>query len=135
MARFMLSTTSHISFHPLPSAALYPLGPNRRTEREPGVPGKEDPGVLRHLGDERVDHRAAHRLGIDGREVRLRQQIAHYLGGLAGVDEVVDDQHALAVAAADARDLVRDALDQLEVALGLVAVALHAHGLDHPDAE
>ena len=56
--------------------------------------------------------RPAHRLGVDGREMRLGQEVAHHLGGLAGVDEVIDDQHALAVAAADANNVGGDALDQ-----------------------
>src|SRR5882672_4046677 len=44
-----------------------------RLEREAGVPGEEDPGVLRHLGDEGIDHRLAQRLGVDAGEMRLGQ--------------------------------------------------------------
>ena len=80
----------------------------------PSVPGKIDPGVLRHLGDEGVDHRPAHRLGVDGGEMRLRQDVAHDLGGLAGVDQVVDDQHALPAPAAELDDRVGHALEHAE---------------------
>ena len=45
---------------------------DRRLEGQPHIPREVDPGVLRHLGDEGVDQRPAHRLGIDGREMRLR---------------------------------------------------------------
>src|ERR1051325_4895296 len=88
------------------------LGPafaDRRQERKPGVPGKIDPGVLRYLGDEGVDQRPAHRLGVDGCEMRAGQQLAHHLRGLSGVDQVVDDQHALAAAL---HDIARHRLDQ-----------------------
>src|SRR5262245_66024646 len=67
---------------PMIALALQPALANRRLKGEPGVPRKEDPGVLRHLGNESVDHRAAHRLGVNGGEVRLGQQVAHELGGL-----------------------------------------------------
>ena len=45
--------------------------PHRRLERQPGVPRKENPGVLRHFGDEGVDQRLAHRLGVDRGEMRV----------------------------------------------------------------
>ncbi len=47
------------------------------------------------------------RLGVDGGEMRLRQNVAHELGGLAGVDQIVDDQHALAAPATDRDDIAR----------------------------
>src|SRR4051812_17077044 len=72
---------------------------DRRHEGEPGVPRKIDPGVLGHFGDEGVDQRPAHRLGIDRCEVRAREKLAHHLGGLSGVDQIVDNQHALALRA------------------------------------
>ena len=37
-----------------------------------GVPGKEDPGVLRHSGDEGINQRTPHRFGVDGGEMRVR---------------------------------------------------------------
>src|ERR1700733_12185021 len=80
--------------------ALQPSFANRRLERQPGVPGKVDPGVLGHFGNEGVDQRPAHGLGVDRGEMRARQQRANDLGGLAGVDEIVDDQHARTVALA-----------------------------------
>ena len=64
--------------------------------------------------------------------MRGRQQVAHHARGLAGVDQVVDDQHALALLA-HRRHFGRDAFEHLELALVLVVVvARHAHGLDQP---
>src|ERR1044071_2882098 len=87
---------------------------DRRQEREPRIPGKIDPGVLRHLGDKSVDHRAALRLRIDCGEMRAGQKLARDLCGLAGIDQVVDDQHTLA---AQFDDVGRDRLDQPQLAL------------------
>src|SRR5262245_7748475 len=67
--------------------------------------------------------------------MRLGQHLAHYRGGLAGIDEVIDDQHALAAPAADADDTARHVLEHLELALRDVVVARHAYRLDQPDAE
>src|ERR1700704_5547316 len=108
---------------------------DRRLEGKSRVPGEIDPGVLRHFGDIGVDHRPAHRLCIDGREMRLRQELAYDLGGLAGVDEIIDDQHALAPTAADADDVARNVLEHLELALAGVIVARHADRLDQADVE
>ena len=36
-----------------------PSRPDRRLERQRGIPGKMDPGVLRHFGDEGIDQRLA----------------------------------------------------------------------------
>src|SRR5579863_6436376 len=69
---------------------------DRRLERQRGVPWEEYPGVLRDLGDEGIDQRPALRLGIDRGEMRLRHHVAHQPPGLAGVDEIVDDQEPLA---------------------------------------
>ena len=55
--------------------------------------GKKDPGVLGHFGDEGVDQRPAHGLRIDRGEMGVGQEVAHHLRRLAGIDEVVDDQH------------------------------------------
>src|SRR5262245_7891666 len=120
---------------PRPSAPLQFAVPDRRLEGKSRVPGKIDPGVLRYFGDERVDHGSAHGLGVDGREMRLGQHLAHYRGGLAGIDEIIDDQHALAAPAADADDAARHVLEHLEFALRDVVVARDAHRLDQPDAE
>jgi hypothetical protein len=46
--------------------------PDRLDILEVEIPGKKDPGVLRHLGDEGMAHRRALRLGIDGGKVRVR---------------------------------------------------------------
>src|SRR5262249_6114092 len=117
------------------AAPLHFTVPNRRLEGEPGVPGKIDPGVLRYLGDERVDHGSAHGLGVDGREMRLGQHLAYHLCGFAGIDEIIDDQHTLAAPAADADDAARHVLEHLEFALRDVVVARDAHGLAQPHAE
>src|SRR5262249_57197495 len=56
-------------------------------------------------------------------------------GGFGGIDEIIDDQHALAPPAADADDAARHVLEHLEFALRDVIVARDAHRLDQPDAE
>src|SRR5581483_4113925 len=66
-------------------------GADRRLKRKSGVPRKIDPGILRHLGDEGVDQRPAHGLGIDSGEMRRRQQIPYDARGLARIDQIVDD--------------------------------------------
>src|SRR5262249_33433097 len=116
-------------------APLHFTVPNRRLEGEPGIPGKIDPGVLRYLGDERVDHGSAHGFGVAGRVMRLGQHLAYPLSGFAGIDEIIDDQPPLAAPAADADDAARHVLEHLEFALRDVVVARDAHGLDQPDAE
>ena len=50
------------------------------------------------------------RLGVDGGEMRVRHHRAHQPAGLAGVDEVVDDQKPLAGAAAELRDVSAEML-------------------------
>src|SRR5882757_8605073 len=82
-----------------------------RLKRQRGIPGEEDPGVLRYLGDVGVDQRPALRLGIDRGEMRIGEQLAHQLAGLAGIDEVVDDQKPLAGAAAELGGLLRNTLE------------------------
>src|SRR5258708_19581981 len=47
---------------------------DRRLERQGGIPGKENPGVLRHLRYKRVDQRATFRLGGDRGTTRARLQ-------------------------------------------------------------
>jgi O-antigen ligase len=79
------------------------------------------------------NQRAAHRLGIDGGEMRTGQELAHHLGGFSGVDQIVDDQHALA---AELDDRIRYGLEHGEFALRLVVVvALDADRLDQPNIE
>src|SRR6267154_3516895 len=90
---------------------------DRRLKRERGIPGKEDPGGLRHFGDESVDQRPPHRFGINRCEMRVRNHLAHQPPGLAGVDEIIDDQQSLASAAAEFRGVSRNALENLQVAL------------------
>src|SRR5262245_32304073 len=70
---------------------------DRRLERQARIPGKIDPGVLRHFCDERVDKRAPHRLRIDGRKVSIRQKIANDTRGISSIDKIIDYQHTLAL--------------------------------------
>jgi hypothetical protein len=108
---------------------------DRRLERQARIPWKIDPGILRDLGDERVDQGASHRLCIHSGEMRVRQQVAHDARGLAGIDQVVDDQHALSLRV-QPRHLGRDAFDHRNVALVVViAVAQDRYGLDHSHVE
>src|SRR5437870_3337890 len=58
--------------YPKTGSVSRPAFADRRLECKPGVPGKIDPGVLRHLGDVGVGQRPAHRLGVDGRARRAR---------------------------------------------------------------
>src|SRR5215831_21220935 len=108
---------------------------NRRLERKPGIPGEIDPGVLRHFGDERVDHRPAHRLGIDRGEMGARQYPTHNFRGLAGIDQVVDDENARAPATAARDHAGGDVFENLQISLAGVIVARHAYRLDHADAK
>src|SRR6202163_2510371 len=107
---------------------------DRRLERERGIPGKVDPCVLRHLGDKRVDQRPALRLGVDRRKMRIRHHRAHQPAGLAGVDEIVDDQKSLAGAAAEFCHFGRNALESLQLALPGMVVAGNADGIDDANA-
>src|SRR4029078_10832956 len=59
----------------------------------------------------------------------------HQPPGLAGVDEVVDDQQPLAGAAAKFCYLGRNTLENLEVALLGMVVAGNADGIDDANAE
>src|ERR1700694_3292722 len=108
---------------------------DRRLERQRGVPWKENPGVLRYFGDEGVDQRPSLRLGVDGCEMRRWQHVTHQPCGLAGIDEIVNDQQSLAGPAAKLCDLGRYALQNLEVAACGVIVAGNADGIDHADAK
>src|SRR5689334_15354908 len=91
------------------------------------VPREQDPGVLADLRDERVDDRAAEGLGVDGGEVGLGQHLADDAAGLAGVDQVVDDQPAGTVAA--------DRLEDAGLALALLVVGADADRVDDADVE
>src|SRR4051794_9300758 len=63
--------------------------------------------------------------------MRGGQEIAHDTRGRAGIDEIVDDKHA-----GTAREyLRRDALQHLDLALRLVAIARNRDRLDDADAE
>ena len=70
--------------------------------------------------------RAGRGFCVDGGEMRLRQHLAHHLGGGAGVDEVVDDQ--------DARALI-ELFKTFKPLLLIVVVGDEADRLDHPDVE
>src|SRR5512138_1613884 len=107
---------------------------DRRGEAVFDVPGEVDPLRLLELLDEGVDDRPARGLGVERGEIGLRQELAHGLGGAPGVDEVVDQQIALAVAA--------HALEDLDVALhlrrapgGAAVVARDADRVDEADIE
>src|ERR1700694_5315245 len=101
---------------------------DRRLERQRGVPWKENPGVLRHFGNKSVDQRPSHRLRIHRCEMRVGDHLTHQPPGLAGVDEVVDDQESLAGAAAELGGVGGNALEHLEVALLGVVIARDANG-------
>src|SRR4051812_21218481 len=75
------------------------------------VPGEVDPLRLPELLDEGVDDRPTRRLGVERGEIGFRQELAHGLRGAPGVDQVVDQQIAFAVAG--------DALEDAHVALDL----------------
>src|SRR5215467_9332675 len=62
--------------------------------------------------------------------MRIGQEVAHHTRRLASVDEVVDDEHAVAAAAAFLHDLRGDALEHLQLALAGVVVARNADRLD-----
>src|SRR5579862_2425848 len=131
---FSMVSSRHFSFAYPMKRSVAALA-DRRREGGRGVPGKIDPGVLRDFGDEGVDQRPAHRLGIDRGEVRGGENIAHNARGFSGVDQVVDDEHALALPA-HRGDFRANALHHLDVALVLVIViARDAHGLDDAHVE
>src|ERR1700692_2046505 len=65
---------------------------DRRLERQRGIPGEENPGVLRYLGDESIDQRTPHLFAMHGCEMGCGQHLANQPSGLAGVHEIVDDQ-------------------------------------------
>src|SRR5207302_1187955 len=111
------------------TAAADGLSPDgdRRDELRLDIPGKEDPGVLAHLGDEGVDQRAPGRLGVDRGEMRLGQKLAHDPRSVAGIDQIVDDEIALAIAG--------DALQHRDLALDAVSIARDADRVDEADIE
>ena len=67
--------------------------------------------------------------------MRVRHHRAHQSPGLAGVDEVVDDQEPLAGAAAELCHLGPKRPSAPEVALLVVVVACDADGIDDANAE
>jgi hypothetical protein len=91
------------------------LAGDRRLKRQPEVPGKVDPGVLRHFGDEGVDMRPSLRLCIDRREMSFCQDLASDERRRTGVDEVVDDEDPPAIA--EPRNIFRDRLQYFRPAL------------------
>src|SRR5262249_37664055 len=94
-----------------------------------------DPRILRHFGDKCIDHRPPLRLGIDGGKMRLRHHLTHQRAGLAGVDEVVDDEESLAGTAADLRGLLRNALEHLQILRPSVAIARAADSTEAANAK
>src|SRR5688572_13086407 len=98
------------------------------------VPGEVNPLGLLELLDEAVDDRPAGGLRVEAGEMRLGQELAHGLRGLAGVDQVVDQQVAVAGAAHALENL--DAVLLLLSRAGLAcAVAGDADGVDQADVE
>ena len=67
--------------------------------------------------------------------MRIRQHLAHQPSGLAGIDEVIDDQESLAGAAAEPGGVGRDAFQDLQIALLGVVVAGNADGIDGAQAQ
>src|SRR5260370_17551068 len=67
--------------------------------------------------------------------MRVRHNVADQPPGLAGIDEIVDDQQALPGAAAECGCVSRNALQHLQVALLGVIVAGDTDGIDHAYAE
>src|SRR6516225_4120231 len=107
-----------------------------RLKREPGVPREVDPGILRHLGDEGIDERTPHRLGVDGGEMRSRQQSPHHLPGPARVNEIVYNQHPASLPVPACKDALRDPFEHFEFALlGGIAITLDADCLDDSQVE
>lgn len=98
------------------------------------VPGEMDPLVLLKFFHAGIDDGATGGLGVEGGEVSLREELADDAGGLAGVDEVVDEEVAVAVAG-DAFEDVDAALD-LRGGVALAGlVAGDADGVDEADLE
>src|SRR5579871_6357813 len=124
-----------IGGRPYMTEEAHALFSDRRLKRQRGVPRKMNPGVLRDFGDEGVDQRPSLRLGVDGGEMRVRNQLAHQPPGLAGIDEVIDDQESLAGALAELGDIRRDALEHFQVALLGVIVTCDADGIDDANAK
>jgi len=82
------------------------ITPRRRgsaLERQRGIPRKENPGVLRHLGDESIDQRTPHRLAYTVAKCASGSMSRTSRPVLPGVHEIVDDQQSLAGAAAEFR--------------------------------
>lgn len=98
------------------------------------VPGEENPGVLADFGNERVHHFAALGLGVDGGEVGAGEHFADGAGGVAGIDEVVDDQD-IAALLGEVEDRLADFLENLDAGLVLVVVALGGYGFDGADVQ
>jgi hypothetical protein len=65
----------------------------------------------------------------------VRQQAAHELSGLAGIDEIVDDQKPLASAATEFGRFLRNPLQHLQVALLVMVIACDADRIDDSHAE
>ena len=81
------------------------------------VPGEVDPLVLAEFLDTQVDDLAAHRFGVERGEIGLGQQFADHARGVAGVDQIVDQQIAFAV--------VVDALEDLYRRAGILRTFFH----------
>ncbi len=67
--------------------------------------------------------------------MRVRHHVADQPTGLAGIDEVVDNQEPLAGAAAEFGGGLGNALQNLKLALLVMIVAGDADGIDHAHTE
>src|SRR6266568_3755132 len=115
-------------------SAQRPPGLDRRHELIVDVPWEVDPLLLLELLHERVDDRPAEGLRVQRGEVGLGQELADRLGGAAGVDEVVDEEPAVAVAL-DRLEPAQLPLPRLRAAGFARAVAHHADRVDEADVE
>src|SRR4029079_7633771 len=130
-----MNWTCETTLSPAANPPLVPTLADRWLEGEARIPREIDPRVLRHLRYESVDQWPAHGLRIDRGEMRLRQHVAHNARRFAGVDEVVDDEHALPLRL-QVLHLGRDALEDLDLPLiVVVAVAQHGDRFDHPHVQ
>ena len=108
--------------------------PDWRRELKAHIPRQIDPGILAHFSHERIDQRAACRLGVDGCKVSLGKHFPDHPGSCARIDEIIDDQQ-LAAGLGLLQQVLGDRLEHLDAALVLVVVTLDRDALDDADVE